>query len=165
MKKVLILALCMLCILSGCKNGKVNNEQQKVYYGFKDALMNNGDLISSNIPFEYEILIEETKGKYLYTVIVKNPQVAMNNIQMMILNPEDATKDIETATLGIYDETNYHMIPNQSNEKTGYYKELQLKGSSEHKDFKIYVTLAWKDSNQLIQYQVFFSFNVVDRKC
>ena len=60
MKKVLILALCMLCILSGCKNGKVNNEQQKVYYGFKDALMNNGDLISSNIPFEYEILIEET---------------------------------------------------------------------------------------------------------
>ena len=37
MKKVLILALCMLCILSGCKNGKVNDEQQKIYYGLKEG--------------------------------------------------------------------------------------------------------------------------------
>ena len=100
----------------------------------------------------------------MYTVIVHDTKVAMSNIQMMILNPADANKDIDTATIGIFDEIKYNMIPNQENEKDGYYKKIQLQGSSEEKDFKVYATLSWKDSNQLIQYQVFFSFNVMNGK-
>lgn len=164
MRKLMILCLCALFILSGCSSSQLKEEQQKIYHGFKDALLDNGDLISGNIPFSYDIEVEEKDGKYVYTVIVHDTKVAMSNIQMMILNPADANKDIDTATIGIFDEIKYNMIPNQENEKDGYYKKIQLQGSSEEKDFKVYATLSWKDSNQLIQYQVFFSFNVMNGK-
>ena len=164
MKKFLILGLCALSLLSGCSKAKIKDEQQKIYNGFRDSLMDNGELFSSNIPFDYSITVEKVDSQYHYTVIVNSPKVAMSNIQMMILNPKDVEKEIETATVGIFDETSYNMIPNQGDEKYGYYRQLELKGVSAEKNFVVYSTVAWKDSNQLIQYQVYFSFKVKNGK-
>lgn len=164
MRKVLTFCLCMILFLSGCNVSKISDEQQKIYDGFKDSLLNNGELISNNIPFSYDIDVEEKDEKFVYTVFVNEPLVAMRNIQMMILNPDDLTKDIETGTIGIFDETLTHMIPNQENEKAGYLSEIRLQGVSSQKDFSVYAMIVWKDSNQLTQYQAFFSFKIVDGK-
>lgn len=164
MKKILIFCLSLMLFLSGCSHTKINDKQQKVYDSFKESLLNNGELISSNIPFDYRIEIAEKEDQYLYTVIVDNPLVAMSNIQMMILNPDDLSKDIIFNTVGIFDETPVYMIPNQKNEQKGYLSELKLTGAAVKKDFKIYAILVWKDNNQLIQYQSFFSFNIVNGK-
>lgn len=164
MKKGILLFLCMILCLFGCTSTQKKEEQEKIYNGFKDSLLNNAQLISGNIPFAYSMEIEEKDAAYVYTISISEPKVAMSNIQMMILNPEDISKDIQTATIGIFDELNYHMVPNQINEKDGYFSSLQLQGSSKEKDFVVYVTVAWKDSNQLVQYQVFFSFDIRDGK-
>ena len=164
MKKILILCLATLFFVSGCSGNHISDEQQKIYDGFKDSLLNNGELISSNIPFKYNIDIQSKNGKYIYTVRVSNPRVAMSNIQLMILNPDDLSEDYLSNTIGIFDETPVYMIPNQSNKKAGYLKKIELQGVSSNKDFRVYALMSWKDSNQLTQYQVFFSFNIVNGK-
>lgn len=164
MKKILIFCLISVFFISGCSGNGISDKQQKIYDGFKDSLLNNGELMSSDIPFKYNIEIQYKSGKYVYTVEVSKPRVAMSNIQMMILNPNDLSEDYLSNTVGIFDETPMYMIPNQSNKKAGYLKNIQLQGVSNEKDFRVYALVSWKDSNQLTQYQVFFSFNIVNGK-
>ena len=70
MKKFLILGLCALLLLSGCSKAKIKDEQQKIYNGFRDSLMDNGELFSSNIPFDgrcketFKIVEEEFKNNF-----------------------------------------------------------------------------------------------------
>lgn len=161
MKKVSILLILVL-IVCGCSRRDMNEQQTKVYEGFKESLLNNGELISSNIPFKYDITVKEKAGKYQYTVRIFSPQIAMKSIQMLILNPEDLTSDHISSSKGIFDEMNYAMIPNQENSEEGYMKELKLDGVSDSSDFRIYAMVAWKDINGLNQYQAYFSFNIVN---
>lgn len=164
MKKILILCLTTLFFISGCSENQISDEQQKVYDGFKDSLLNNGELISNNIPFKYSIEIDEKNGKYVYTVNVKEPRVSMSDIQMMILNPDDLNENYLSNTIGIFDDSPVYMIPNQANKKAKYLKKLSLQGVSTKKNFRVYALITWKDSNQLTQYQMFFSFNIVNGK-
>lgn len=161
MKKISIL-IALMILLSACGSEDINKEQTKVYEGFKESLLNNGELISSNIPFDYSIKVEKKASKYLYTITISKPQLAMKSIQMLVLNPDDLTTDYISSTKGIFDETTYAMVPNQENIEEGYTKDITLSGVSKKDSFRIYAMVVWKDANGLNQSQAFFSFNVVD---
>ncbi|NBK97210.1 MAG: hypothetical protein EOM50_04225 [Erysipelotrichia bacterium] len=163
MKKVTIM-LFVCILLAGCSTRDMNEQQTKIYEGFKESLLNNGELISSYIPFDYTIKVKEKAGKYQYTVSIFSPRVAMKSIQMLILNPDDLTNDYLSSSKGIFDEMSYSLIPNQMNLEDGYMDKISLDGVSKTKDFRIYAMVTWKDVNGLNQYQAFFSFNVVNMK-
>ena len=161
MKKISILIILIL-LLGACGSDDINKEQTKVYEGFKESLLNNGELISSTIPFNYSIKVVEKANKYQYTITIDKPQVAMKSIQMLLLNPDDLTTDYISSSKGIFDETTYAMVPNQENIEEGYMKEISLSGVSKSPSFRIYAMVVWKDGNGLNQSQAFFSFNVVE---
>ncbi len=164
MKKMIIIS-CMFCLcITGCTSNNMQEEQQKVYNGFKESLMNNGELISTEIPFDYNIEIEEQEGLYIYEVTIKKPLVVMTSIKALLLNPEDLTTDYVSSTKGIFDELSYHMVPNQENVEDGYVTEIVLTGVSNEPDFRLYTMIVFKDRNQLTQSELYFSFNIVDGK-
>lgn len=152
----------LLLLLSACGNNDISEEQTRIYDGFKESLLNNGELVSSNIPFDYHIDVKEKGDKYLYEVTIDHPRIAMKSIQMLVLNPEDLSTDYISSSKGIFDEKTYHMIPNQENTIDGYMKSLSLEGVSSQKDFKVFAMVSWKDGNGLNQTQAYFSFNVVN---
>lgn len=162
MKKIICLCLSLLFIISGCHSEKATEKQMKIYDGFKESLLANQDMISKYIPFEYTIDIEEKNDKYMYTVSIYKPTVAMKNIQMLIINPGDFGTDYISGSAGIFSDTPVNMIPNQSNPADGYVKKIELQGISREKDFDIYALVAWKDDNELMQYQSYFYFKVID---
>ncbi len=161
MKKISIL-IALILFVSACGSDDINKEQTKVYEGFKESLLNNGELISSNIPFDYSINVVKKAKKYQYTITISKPQVAMKSVQMLVLNPDDLTTDYISSSKGIFDETSYAMVPNQENLGEGYMKEISLSGVSKNASFRVYAMVVWKDANGLNQSQAFFSFNVVD---
>lgn len=162
MKKMIIVC-CVLCLIAtGCSTNNLQEEQQKIYNEFKESLINNGELITSEIPFNYSIEIVEQDGSYIYEVSISKPLVMMKSIQMIVLNPADLTSDYVSSSKGIFDEQVYNMVPNQVNIEDGYVEEIILNGVSSEADFKLYTMVVYKDRNQLTTSQVFFSFNVVD---
>lgn len=161
MKKISILFIIAF-LICGCSRKDMNEQQTKIYEGFKESLLNNGEIISSNIPFKYDIKVVEKAGKYQYTVTISSPQVAMKSIQMLILNPEDLTTDYISSSKGIFDEMTYAMIPNQINTENGYMEQISLDGVSSTEDFRVYAMVTWKDVNGLNQYQAYFSFNIIN---
>lgn len=162
MKKLILSLTIASMLLFGCTSADTKKEQTKVYNGFKESLLNNGDLISSYIPFNYHIQVNKENEKYKYTVTIDTPQVAMNSIQMMILNPSDMKDNFESPTLGVFDEVIYHMIPNQSNKASGFVKKMELSGVSRENDFTVYALVSWKNNSQLTKYQAYFSFTIVN---
>lgn len=164
MKKIIATILVASLLLFGCDSADIKKEQTKTYNGFKESLLNNGDLLSSYIPFDYGIQINENNGKYTYTVYIDTPQVAMNSVQMMILNPVDMRDNFESPTLGVFDEVIYHMVPNQSNKASGYVKKMELSGVSKESNFDVYALVTWKNNSQLTQYQAYFSFRISEGK-
>lgn len=162
MKKILNILLVSIVLLSGCNGKETNVEQIKLYEGFKESIMNNGGLPSTNIPFDYDVEIKEKANVYYYTVIVSNPRVYMGNVQMLVLNPDDLTTDYVSSSKGVFDEHELSMIPNQENMEKGYMKDIKLSGVSEKKNFQLYCMISYKDHDQQNQYQTYFSFDIVE---
>lgn len=162
MKKIICLFISLLFIMSGCHIDKATEKQMKLYEDYKDSLLANKEIVSKYIPFDYDIEIKEDHGKYKYTVSIYKPIVAMTHIKMLILNPDDLSTDYISGSAGIFSDTPVNLIPNQSNPANNFVKKIELQGVSKTKDFKIYALVTWKDDNELMQYQSYFSFNIID---
>ncbi len=162
MKKFLIFMIACSFIMAGCSNSDLITEQNKVHENFRESLINNGELVSKNIPFSYALEVEEKNGSYVYTVKIDNPLVVMNSVQVLVLNPDELTNEYESSSLGIYTEQPIYMVPNQENEVDGYYSHLSIDGVSVNASFRLYVLVSFQDEYQLSREEYYFSFNVVD---
>ncbi|MDF9823889.1 hypothetical protein M2475_000237 [Breznakia sp. PF5-3] len=163
MKKILIMCTVFFLSLSGCGSDNTDEEAQyQTYKQFKEKLIANNGTLSYNIPFNYEVeVIELDDGTYSYTVLVDNPQIVMNQIQMMALDAQAVTDDKMEPTIGVFEEETYSMVPNQVDAKKGYPEGLAINSISETKDFTIFVIVSFYKDDQT-NMQVFFSFHVVD---
>lgn len=161
MRRFILCAL--LCVsLCGCQNSqKITNEQNANYNEFKTSLINNAGAVTYTLPFSYSISIDKVNSKkYSYTVVVKNPDVAMIDIQMMVLNPKEVSKNKMEPSIGIIDDSTVSMIPNQVNSKKGYPKGIALNGICKSSDFQIYCMITWYNEDKTQQSRGYFTFNV-----
>ena len=164
MKKIIILSLCALFFISGCKSNESNNDEAKynLYEEYRNQLISNNGTPSYNIPFTYQMEVTSLdEGMYSYTVIVDEPQIVMNQVKIMALNiDEDTTSDM-IANAGILDDNTYSLVPNQVDVEKGYPKGIAINGKAKTKDFTIYVIVSfYKDSQASTQTTVFFTFYV-----
>lgn len=164
MKKTVVLLVFILLVSSGCSdNSDLSNEQMKIYQDFKNTLMTNNGTPTYDIPFSYKMEVDELEGEgYSYTVIVDNPLIIMNQLQMMILDVDTMSQDLMAPSLGILEDTTYSLVPNQVDVERGYPEGVALNGLTKEKNFTIFCVVSWYLEDHSTQKRAFFSFQVVD---
>ncbi|MEG0526727.1 hypothetical protein ACWG0P_09135 [Amedibacillus sp. YH-ame6] len=166
MRKLIVLWIAMIMLVSGCSNTKIDDkENMKNYENFIDTVMTNQGIESKIIPFDYKLNVYKQKdNSYQYELLVSNPRSAMYNVQAIAVNPDVDSNTNVHPCLGLLGEDaqlDFHMVPFQSNAEMGFYKGFSLEGVSDSEQFKLYVMVTWKDSALVNDHRVFFNVSFV----
>lgn len=147
MKKQYIILLISLLFITGCNKKSSRNEVLlNKYETAYNELIENDTYISNSEFFDLEVVVTKLSNQeFRVDVILDNPQLAMYNVQMMMeLNSTGVAQyDEVIPSLGIVDDTQYNLIPYQSNKDNGFYSGLVLSAISKNETGNIYLMIDW----------------------
>ncbi|MDO4702210.1 MAG: hypothetical protein Q4A47_06305 [Erysipelotrichaceae bacterium] len=159
MKKLLLLSLSLF--LFGC--GSVKEKEQPANIRYKDIyklIIDNDKFLDTSMYYDFSVDIVALKdGTYRYYVFIDNPQVAMYDIEVLMIDQDINTLDMETMSpsIGIYENKEYNMIPYQVNTENNFVKGLVLSGITTKKDIILKGVIQWKNSNRSITYKEYIT--------
>lgn len=159
MKTKITLIFIVLLILGGCSDEQSRDEVLFTKYEAAYNQLISNDKFNDKSDF-YNLgleVYELSNGEYRVDVILDQPNVAMYNVQMIM---ELDSKGIEQfdeiiPSLGIVDNSEYNLIPNQVNNENNFYSGLILSALSEKDNGVINLMVTWSNyanTKQFVEY-------------
>lgn len=164
MKKLLKLLITFSFLFVGCtkKNSTLDRGSQE-YISYYKAIEEN-DVFNEDSNY-YSInaeLVDNGNGKYTYYIFIDDPKIAMYDIKVLAIEDGVSLSENQNmqASIGIFENSKYSMVPFQVNVESGYYKGLMLSGETNDssKVFKLLVN--WYGIDRKTSYREFISFTL-----
>lgn len=159
MKRFLIVLL-LLITFSGCANvaKKADNDQR--YYDLVTLLVERENFEKKPAFFDLSYDTSHDNDGYRYFLIIDNPKVAMKDVEIVAMEKNsDASKQM-AASVGIFAENEYNMIPGQANPAKGYVKGISVSGLMSSPDSTICILIQWKSADLMNSYREFYEIEV-----
>lgn len=158
MRKIILLFLVLS--LFGCTSSKENTKERDSitkYESYLTTLVEQDRFTDSSYYYDISAYLNKlSDGTTRYDVIIENPQVAMYDVEVLVV--ESTAKRSDTLIypcVGIFEEDYYTMIPFQKNEAQGYVEAFLLSGISVREEPVLNVLVTWKDYSKLNTYREF----------
>lgn len=170
MKKISLIVL-VLFLLSACgsKKAAVYEEKVKLYQSYWNTIQDQPKYQKSSSNFSIVATIEaiekvadeasdgEGLSAFKYDVIVDAARIAMYDVEILVVEGEEAYQDEKMMpSLGIFDDSTYHLIPNQSRHEKGYQSGFKLSGENDTSDLKLHIIVTWKNYTRSESFKEFF---------
>ena len=156
--KIWKIILLMVIFLVGCESPEQNDlllDKYKAAYG---DLVSSDKFNSSSAYFDVETVVNKIEiGKFRIDTIIDNPKVAMYNVQVIAEINSNGIQQYEEVlpSLGIVDQSDYHLIPFQVNKDEGFYGGLVISGVSEKSEGEVILKINWTDYAETKSYEEF----------
>ena len=156
--KIWKIILLMLIFLVGCEKAEESDlllDKYKAAYG---DLVSSDKFNSSSAYFDIETVVNKIEiGKFRIDTIIDNPKVAMYNVQVIAEINSNGIQQYEEVlpSLGIVDQSHYHLIPFQVNKDEGFYGGLVISGVSEKSEGEVILKINWTDYAETKSYEEF----------
>ena len=143
-----IIIIFLIFILCGCNIINNDNEEPNSRYVYLiEMLKEHSSYESSSDYFDIDVEIATINDGYRYYVIIDKPTLAMYDIEMMAIEPDKDYTETMAANIGIFDEKEYNMIPNQSNSEAGFVKGLVASGTTDKSEITLHVYVQFKNAD------------------
>lgn len=153
-KKIFILSILLMMILSGCKTDtrQLNEEKYEAYLTYYQAILDYDNKQSQSNEFDISLIINKlSETSYRYDVIIDNPRVAMYNIEVLMI-VDDITHAVRTdvmmPSLGILEDETYTMIPYQVDVEKNYVGGLDLSATGTEESVHISVMVQFTNKEK-----------------
>lgn len=150
--KKLVLILLFLLLISGCNQSNKQEETKYQRYFDMIALINDNDVfLEESNNFDISGEIAKVDGGYRFYIFVENPRIAMYDVEILAIEKnKDYSKNM-AANLGVFEDSEYAFIPNQTNPNKGYYKGASISALTDKTSTKVYALIQWhnKDLSKL----------------
>ncbi len=168
MKTKYIIILIFMLLISACSNDSSREEVLlKKYETAYNELVENDKFVNNSEYYNLEVIVTELEDQqYRVDVILDQAQVAMYNVQMIMeLNPQglEQYKDM-IPSLGIVDDTQYNLIPNQVNKENGFYAGLVLSAITDKPSGDLQLMIQWSDYSGTKDFEEFIELQYSDKK-
>lgn len=154
------------CLLVGCQNTTTTTEdsgEESLYASYYHVIEDNDQFLSSS---EYYTISCEmgamSDGTYRYYIFLDEPQVAMYDVIMMAVINDIPYEENNAMmpTIGVFDTTEYNLIPYQSNSDAGYVKGLILSGDTSESIVHVKLLVEWSNEGREKTKREFLSFDI-----
>ncbi|MBR4461747.1 MAG: hypothetical protein IKS51_04125 [Erysipelotrichaceae bacterium] len=146
MNKIIVI----LCIFSlwGCSliPSKAPDADDRYFY-LIDMLNEHETFSETSRYFAIEVEMAKIDNGYRYYIIIDDPQLAMYDIELIAIEKDVDYSENMAANIGVFEDTQYNMIPNQSNVEDGYVKGLIASGISRNPETTLYVFVQFKNAD------------------
>lgn len=150
-------------ILCGCS--KANSSKSTAaerYFDMIDVLKNNEKFDETSNYFDISYEASKINDGYRYYVFVDNPRIAMYDIKMIVIEDGVDYSEVMAGNIGIFEDSSYNMIPNQTNIDKGFVKGLSVSGITDSADTTLKVMVTWQDKLLSVTSREFFIFKLSD---
>lgn len=158
----------MILLLSACSHESSREEVLlSKYETAYNELVENDKFVNNSEFYNLEVVVTEIENnEYRIDVILDQPNVAMYNVQMIMeLNSRGIEQyDEMIPSLGIVDDTQYNLIPNQVNKDNGFYAGLILSAVSSQPTGEIQLMISWSDYAGTKNFEEFIQLPYTDKK-
>ncbi|MBS3972575.1 MAG: hypothetical protein KGZ84_06150 [Erysipelotrichia bacterium] len=156
--------LVLLLLLSGCLQQPRDVAFERALTVFEShyfSILDNDRFLNSSNYFNISIEKYELSNQYRYDLIIDNPQVAMYDVVIVIVENNQDFESLSSLTpsLGVFD-ASVNLVPNQINLSKGFPKGILLSGISTESTIQLRVMVAWKDYYKLKQSREYFILDI-----
>ena len=155
MKKIVSILLILLFVC-GCQEiGKEDVDPNQRYFDLIDAIKERDSFTATSNYFDIYAEMAKIDDGYRYYVFIDNPKVAIYDIESIAIEKNVDYSNIMAANIGIFEEKEYSMIPNQKNPDKGYVPGLMFSATCQEPSTTLYIYVSFKNedySNTHIEY-------------
>ena len=159
MKKIFLVFFCLL--LAACSPTRKTEADPNIRYLDMIQLIEEYDSFQTASNY-FDISAEEAKISegYRFYVIIDHPRVAMFDLEAIVIEKNvDYTKTM-AANIGIFEESEYNLVPNQTNSAKGYYEGVVVSGTTQNASTTLYIFVQWKNKDLSVLHREFFKLDV-----
>ena len=159
MKKIICVLLIVLC-LCGCQEaGKEDVDPNKRYFSLIDSISERDTFLEDSNYFDISTEIAPINDGYRYYVTIDNPRAALYDIEAMAIEKGVDYTNNMAANIGVFEETEYSMIPNQKNPDKGYVSGIVISGTTEKEETTLYIYVSFKNEDYSNTHVEYFKLN------
>lgn len=163
MRKLCCLLLC-IGLLAGCRSTSSSNELMMAAYEGYYQSVEDSERFQTGSDY-YQIYGEMSKigdGSYRYYVFLDEPQIAMYDVVMLAVENDIPFEEATTMmpSIGIFEKTEYSLIPNQARSAAGYVKGLVISGESQEDSIDLKLLVEWRDKTKKNSYREYLAFTL-----
>ena len=159
MKKILI-SLCLLLILTACnEDGREIANPDERYIYIIEMIKEHDSFAESSNYFDISVEMAEIQGGYRYYITVDNPRIAMYDVELLAIEDEVDYHSNMAANVGIFENKEYNMVPNQTNVSQGYVKGVVASGISSKSETTLYVFVQFKNIDYSTTHSEYIKLN------
>lgn len=158
--KKLLLVLSLLFIFTGCefsKKSTIDNNER--YFNLINIIKENDNFIEKSNYYDVKTEVATINNGYRYYITIDNAHAAMYNVEAIAIELDKDYSKQMTANVGIFDDLEYCMIPNQSNSDKGYVEGIVISGTTENQETTLYLLVQWYNVDYSQQYREFFKLD------
>ena len=160
MKKILTLIVLLLTIC-GCKTlSKQDNAPNQRYFSLIDAIKERDNFVETSNYFDINVEMATINEGYRYYVTIDNPRTAMYDVEAVAIEKEVDYTNKMAASIGLFDETAYSMIPNQKNPNKGFVSGVVMSGTTTNPETTLYIFVSFKNEDHSLTYSEYIKLDV-----
>ena len=164
--KYVILILTLL-LLSSCANNRNQSTSFDVYRIHYQSILNNPIFNDARSDFfNIEAYIQElSANQYRFDVFIDQPKVAMYDVVVLAIVDDGllVVSERMMPSLGIFESSEYNLIPFQVDTQRGFFKGFNLNGVVDREPIQLKVLVIWKDYFKIRTFREFIEFNLSTR--
>lgn len=161
MKKGLTLFV-LLVLLVGCTSS-TEEVRYQIYKTTYQSILNTTSFLSSSENFSINASASDLgNGQVRYDVFLDEPKIAMYDVEILAIVDTGllVVSDQMMPSVGIFETSEYNLIPYQVNAETGYPAGFNLNGLTDANTLTIKVLVTWKDYFKIRTFKESFKFDL-----
>lgn len=158
MKKVFVILLVLM--LCGCSSGVSKQDNAQRYYDMVELIQERDKFDTKPQYFKISYDVSKSPDGYRYYLIIDDPKIAMYDVEAIAIEKGSDHSLQMAANIGIFEDMEYNLIPNQSNADKGYVKGISISATSQNKDTVLYLLIQWKNASMSTTFREFYEIEV-----
>jgi len=153
----------VLVLLSACANTQNQTTSFDVYQIHYQSILNNPSFKAQSDYFNVEAyIVELSANQYRYDVFIDQPKVAMYDVEVLVIVDDGllVVSEQMMPSLGVFETSEYNLIPFQVDSARGFYRGLNLNGVVNREPIDVKVLVIWKDYFKIRTFKEYVRFEL-----
>lgn len=160
MKKILLILISLLCLCSCKEIGKKDINPDQRYLSIIDSIKQHDTFLDTSNYFDISAEMAKIDDGYRYYVTIDNSTAALYDVEALAIEQDVDYTNVMAANVGVFEDKEYALVPNQKNPDKGYVSGVVISGTSKQSRTTLYVYVSFKNEDHSATHVEYFKLNV-----
>ena len=159
MKKFLLVVLLLFTLCACDDDGKQMANPDDRYMYIIEMINEHESFQTTSNYVDIGVEMAKIENGYRHYITIDNPRIAMYDIEILGIEKGVDYRNNMAANVGIFEDKEYNMVPNQANIDDGFVKGIVVSGVSKEPQTTLYIFVQFKNADYSITRSEYFQLD------